>query len=281
MTVKKPAKKGAPTPPKFPPRSRPQERGKATIDVPFFPVTVEYDRNEDSLFIRFRDDLEINYSDGCPIREGVTREYHMDKKRRLHLIGVEILEASRHTDTPLPKYAEERKRARALLRRRKPRNELEGLLYAAIEENLDREDAALAEKERRRSKAAKQAAKRQAVTPSPHNLVREVRGGSIYEYYPVGKYVVIAPGVCGGRPTVKGHRLDARWVLGSVKSGKSAAQVARDYKIPVAAVKEVIALQDALDYEQNYTPSRKKLRPKRAVKTVKTGRSAKAAKSPK
>src|SRR5438046_9046139 len=30
-------------------------------------------------------------------------------------------------------------------------------------------------------------------------LVREMRGGEPYEYYPVGEYIVTAPGVCGGR----------------------------------------------------------------------------------
>jgi len=35
-----------------------------------------------------------------------------------------------------------------------------------------------------------------------------MRGGEPYEYYPLGEYIVIAPGVCGGRPTFKGTRLD-------------------------------------------------------------------------
>jgi len=40
-------------------------------------------------------------------------------------------------------------------------------------------------------------------------LVREIVGGEPYEYYPVGRYIVIAPGVCGGRPTFKYTRDEA------------------------------------------------------------------------
>jgi len=30
-------------------------------------------------------------------------------------------------------------------------------------------------------------------------LVQERYGGELYEYYPLGQYIVAAPGVCGGR----------------------------------------------------------------------------------
>jgi hypothetical protein len=33
---------------------------------------------------------------------------------------------------------------------------------------------------------------------STKKLAREIYGGQIYEYYPLGQYVVAAPGVCGG-----------------------------------------------------------------------------------
>jgi hypothetical protein len=32
-------------------------------------------------------------------------------------------------------------------------------------------------------------------------LVTETVGGEAYAYYPLGEYIVRAPGVCGGRPT--------------------------------------------------------------------------------
>jgi len=44
-------------------------------------------------------------------------------------------------------------------------------------------------------------------------LVRETRGGEPYEYYALGEYVVVAPGVCGGRPTFKGTRLEVQVIL--------------------------------------------------------------------
>ncbi len=73
-------------------------------------------------------------------------------------------------------------------------------------------------------------------------LVREVVGGEPYEYYPVGRYIVIAPGVCGGRPTFKYTRIDVRHALGLLAAGRTVERVAEAYKIPVAAVKEALTL---------------------------------------
>jgi hypothetical protein len=39
-------------------------------------------------------------------------------------------------------------------------------------------------------------------------LMRENVGGEPFEYYSVGRYIVIAPGVCGGRPTFKYTRIE-------------------------------------------------------------------------
>ena len=73
-------------------------------------------------------------------------------------------------------------------------------------------------------------------------MVREVVGGEPYEYYPVGRYIVIAPGVCGGRPTFKYTRIDVRHALGLLAAGRTVERVAEAYKIPVAAVKEALTL---------------------------------------
>lgn len=73
-------------------------------------------------------------------------------------------------------------------------------------------------------------------------LVREIVGGEPYEYYPVGRYIVIAPGVCGGRPTFKYTRIDVRHALGLLAAGRTVERVAEAYKIPVAAVKEALTL---------------------------------------
>jgi uncharacterized protein (DUF433 family) len=94
--------------------------------------------------------------------------------------------------------------------------------------------------------------------PKPRNktakveLVREHHGGDVYEYYPLGQYVVAAPGVCGGRPSIKYTRIDARHVIGSLRAGDSPREISRYYKIPVAAVEEAVALSDRYDYEESY-----------------------------
>jgi hypothetical protein len=30
--------------------------------------------------------------------------------------------------------------------------------------------------------------------------IQEIRGGEPYEYYPLGRHIVVAPGVCKGEP---------------------------------------------------------------------------------
>lgn len=83
-------------------------------------------------------------------------------------------------------------------------------------------------------------------------MVTETYGGKPYSYYPLGKYVVAAPGVCGGRPTIKYTRLDARHVAGWLRRGDSPQEIARNHKIPVEAVQEVVELASLYDYEVRY-----------------------------
>ena len=83
-------------------------------------------------------------------------------------------------------------------------------------------------------------------------LVRETLHGEPYEYYPLGKYIVAAPGVCGGRPTIKYHRLDAMHIIGFLERGDSPKLIARNYRIPVAAVREAVELALLYDYEESY-----------------------------
>jgi uncharacterized protein (DUF433 family) len=94
--------------------------------------------------------------------------------------------------------------------------------------------------------------KNDAVTIEIVELIREEVGGEPYEYLPLGKYVVAARGVCGGRPTIKYHRLDAHWVLGYLESGKSEEWIAREFNVPIAAVREAIELANVYDYEKSY-----------------------------
>jgi uncharacterized protein (DUF433 family) len=83
-------------------------------------------------------------------------------------------------------------------------------------------------------------------------LVRETLHGEPYEYYPLGKYIVAAPGVCGGRLTIKYHRLDALHIIGFLERGDSPELIARNYRIPVAAVNEAVELALLYDYEESY-----------------------------
>jgi uncharacterized protein (DUF433 family) len=76
-------------------------------------------------------------------------------------------------------------------------------------------------------------------------LTWEVRGGERYEYFPLGKYVVAAPGVCGGRPTFKYTRLEVSIILSRIAAGETIEQVVQAYslsQITPEAVREAIQL---------------------------------------
>jgi uncharacterized protein (DUF433 family) len=75
-----------------------------------------------------------------------------------------------------------------------------------------------------------------------NKLVREIVGGEPYEYYPLGRHIVVAPGVCGGRPTFKYTRIDVRHALSLLATGRTVERVAHGYKLPVSAVREALAL---------------------------------------
>jgi len=72
-------------------------------------------------------------------------------------------------------------------------------------------------------------------------------GGELYEYYPLGKYVVSAPGVCGGRPTFKYTRLEVSTILALIASGETIERVVQAYalsRLTPEAVREAIHLAD-------------------------------------
>ena len=71
-------------------------------------------------------------------------------------------------------------------------------------------------------------------------LVREMVGGEPYEYYRLGRYIVSAPGVCGGRPTFKYTRIDVRHALRLLSEDYTATGVAKAYQIPEEAVREAL-----------------------------------------
>ncbi len=80
---------------------------------------------------------------------------------------------------------------------------------------------------------------------STKKLAQEIYGGEKYEYYPLGKYVVAAPGVCGGRPTFKYTRLEVSFILALLSTGKTIEQVVQAYslsRITPEAIQEAITL---------------------------------------
>jgi uncharacterized protein (DUF433 family) len=78
-------------------------------------------------------------------------------------------------------------------------------------------------------------------------LVQEMHGDEPYSYYALGKYVVSAPGVCGGRPTFKYTRLEVSTILSLLAAGETVEQVVQAYTrshLTPDAVAEAVHLAD-------------------------------------
>jgi uncharacterized protein (DUF433 family) len=75
-------------------------------------------------------------------------------------------------------------------------------------------------------------------------MVREEINGQVYEYVPLGKYVVSAPGVCRGRPTFKYTRVEVAGVLEWLSAGNSLEELLAGHKGRVSreAVEEAATL---------------------------------------
>jgi uncharacterized protein (DUF433 family) len=75
-------------------------------------------------------------------------------------------------------------------------------------------------------------------------LVRDIVGGETYEYYPLGKYIVSAPGVCGGRPTFKYTRIEVQVILDLLATGKTIEELVKNYRerISKEAIQEALKL---------------------------------------
>jgi uncharacterized protein (DUF433 family) len=61
--------------------------------------------------------------------------------------------------------------------------------------------------------------------------------------------------VCGGRPTLKYTRMDARWVMMYLQQGRTKQELAEFHDVPVAAIDEVIDLANVYNYEKSYVKS--------------------------
>lgn len=138
---------------------------------------------------------------------------------------------------------------------------------AGVEIKEIKEDALKSETQRKKVSLAKPRGPKKKTKPKLPLVVEEY-GGEPYEYLPMGKYVVAARDVCGGRPTIKYRRLDARHIMALIDTWYSARQVAQMYKIPIAAVKEVIALARKYDYEASYIKGKPRPRLKFKVKRL-------------
>lgn len=74
-------------------------------------------------------------------------------------------------------------------------------------------------------------------------IITEMVGGVPYEFYPMGKHIVHAVGICGGRPTFKYTRIEVAGVLAMLTSS-SIEDIVKDYEgqISTEAIEEAILL---------------------------------------
>jgi uncharacterized protein (DUF433 family) len=86
------------------------------------------------------------------------------------------------------------------------------------------------------------------MTKRSKKLIREVIDGKSYAYYPLGNYIVAAPGVCGGRPTFKHTRIEVEVVLDSLAAGESIDRLVSNLRGRVSreAVEEALRVAASL-----------------------------------
>ena len=75
-------------------------------------------------------------------------------------------------------------------------------------------------------------------------LVTEIVGGEPYQYYPLGKHVVRAVGVCRGRPTFKYTRIEITGALERLAAGEKLDDLVQGYRgrVSQAAIAEAVRL---------------------------------------
>jgi len=61
-------------------------------------------------------------------------------------------------------------------------------------------------------------------------LITEMVGGELYQYYPLGKHVVRAIDVCGGRPTFKYTRIEITGTLERLAAGEDIGEIVKGYR---------------------------------------------------
>ncbi len=77
-------------------------------------------------------------------------------------------------------------------------------------------------------------------------MVQEIVGGEAYKFEPLGKYVVRAVGVCGGRPTFKYTRVEVEGILDRLAAGESVGSIVAGFggRISREAVLEAVRISD-------------------------------------
>lgn len=75
-------------------------------------------------------------------------------------------------------------------------------------------------------------------------LITEMVGGEPYQYYPLGRYVVRAIGICGERPTFKYTRIEITGTLDRLAAGENIDDIVKGYRerVPREAIMEAMQL---------------------------------------
>jgi len=74
-------------------------------------------------------------------------------------------------------------------------------------------------------------------------LITEMVAKEPYQYYPFGKYVARAPGVCGGRPTFKYTRIEITGTLDRLAAGETIDAIVAGYRGKVSRKAVIEAIQ--------------------------------------
>jgi uncharacterized protein (DUF433 family) len=71
-------------------------------------------------------------------------------------------------------------------------------------------------------------------------VMTEMIGGEVYQYYPLGEHVVRALGVCGGRPTFKYTRIEITGTLERLAAGEPVDAIVTGYngRVSLEAIQE-------------------------------------------
>ena len=81
-------------------------------------------------------------------------------------------------------------------------------------------------------------------------ITSEIVSGEVYQYYPLGQYVVRAPGICGGRPTFKYTRIEITGALERLAAGEQVDAIVAGYQGRVSQE----AIQEASQIMTHYKP---------------------------